>query len=463
MTDVHLHIFEDSDTLGDLKTQMSLPIERIAAGVTYRFDWHSEWHTFVGTNKRMNSKTNYAAAADYLRTMQRPAILFFDLHMLDSGRAVDFDPALITDELLDWLRALHPSVRNRDTAVETIKKDLSGLLLALIAASNPKWEGVIVFASNNASLRLDDIRRCTHDKCRGRVVWLNAERSMSASDVNRAQAVQVAIDEFLSPREGPKIWNERTPDWFKGDDRTAPAHDAHPNVPSQVALIREYLESLLLSDKHPGRRLPDSWFGAPAYNVVFESLKGLVGDQSACEGDASRNLRVGALPLLMAAHMSHKQASIDWFLKYEWQDGDGAYMDEILSHKTQDTARQAVLRLGEFLFEIGTNDEGDPTVRDVGWTKLPGDPQKHLYIDLDFDPLARGQASQRSLLQAFYGIPWTVRRGDVMQAYADLIDAAVGVEQAQLRLLFSCYPVEVADNERPQRQRVTRLDFRKLG
>jgi hypothetical protein len=461
MTNVTLHIFEDAYTLGNLKPKVDLPRQECAAGTAYRFDWHSAWHTFDADGKRMNSGKNYKEAAHYLKNdLSGPAILFFDLQMHDSdlGRAVDFDPDLIADETLGWLKALYPEVEDRSGAVEKIKTDLSGILLALVAASNPNWQGVIVFASQRANIDIDGITKCTDSSCRGRISWLNARLSMSPDDINRAPKVNEAIDAFLAPRRGPEIWKAGMQSWFRagGDDLVTPSHDARAGT-SQVALIQGYIKSLLGTDELPG-----DWFVTPQYEVLFESLKGLIGDQSACESGASRNLRVGAIPLLMAAYMVHKGSSINWFLKYKWSDGGGAFKDEILSHRTRDSARQAVLRLGEFLFQIGTYDGGSAIVRDVGWVKLPGDPQSHLYIDLDVDPLARGNNKHRNLLQAFYGMPWGVRRGGVMEAYAALIDAAVRVEHAQLRLLFSCYSLEV-NGENDRLSRVTRLDFRKHG
>lgn len=475
---ISLHLYEDAEIISDsdkLLVECDIPREEKIGGTCYMFEWHSQYN-LDNNALRLNSKNNFNDAALSLSEMTEPAILFFDLHINGDnfGNAVEFNWELITPQIYEWIQQLAiasdcEEVTNIEDAVRFITDGDRGcgLLLALIASANTQWQGgVIAFASNRSEINVKTLNNIIN--LEAKIIFLNAEGSLATTAYKqRARRINDAINKFIESRQGPSFWQTGTDQWFKpkkensnegNDDETAPSHDPIFDSDSQKNLIKSYLQSLLKNQV-----LPETWFtDNKQYKILFEVLKSYLGVDSVCEGNKSKNLRLGALPLLTAAWMAHENVNIDWFMEYRWEQR-GASGVEIMTHKSSNDAKKAVLELGRWLQVISTDDNTRmPLVKKVEFNTVFDHPEpQHLLIDLDFNPIARNGHS-RSLLQGLMGINLNDRIGGMLKVYMKMIDAVRGCEMtpSEPAMRFSIYPISATD-ECNNSVLWTRLDFAK--
>ncbi len=186
---------------------------------------------------------------------------------------------------------------------------------------------------------------------------------------------------------------------------------------------------------------------------LYEVLKGLIGTCSISHGALypNRQLKLGALPLLLAAQLACYKADMSLFSSYTWE-SDG--LVEIMQHREQHEAQQAIRAMATFVSSLGLSPSGTNQVLGVSWGSVPGNNNKHLWIDIAFDPLDCSLG--RSLLQTLYGARWGNGKGKAIEAYEKMMESARTINGEVKKPSFSLciYPVTI-DN-----QRITRLDFR---
>lgn len=244
-----------------------------------------------------------------------------------------------------------------------------------------------------------------------------------------------------------------TVNWFldKSDAKPkgieAPYHHHYEEPDVAKVKIRDYLSLLI-----PGCALPNAWFDDPIqYERLFESLKGHLGANSVCQGNGNCNLRLGAVPLLMAAQMAYRKSDVSWIEHYQWDDLASAKV-EIMEHNDANKAKAGVRALIEFLATVAIPENGGANqVVGISWVQVPGGAWKHLCIDLRFNPLDRSR--NRSFMAVFQGRDCGVRQGVTAQAYEKMITAAKG-PNGRARFVMCFYPIDL-----PSGETCTRLDF----
>jgi hypothetical protein len=461
---VPIYVFEDT-LLGNgaqLRDAVGSPSGTVDSTV-YQFAWHAKYNAIGGIGVPRPALTNtvdgFRAAQEELSALSGNAILFFDLHHVGADERT---LGLVEDDVpipaFEALRRLMPDLLTRHDALKWANPFRLGLLLALTAASNPDWAGVITFASMQENI--DETIIAEAAQSGDRLVWRDAGQALSvgATVERRAALVHDAIKAFLeSKNRGPAWWELNTSKWFRDKNQGTAPPPWHDLSVEAVEPIKDYLRKVC-----PNFVPPDSWFDGP-FGVpkvrqtqawaLFESLKGLIGYDTVCEGNCTKNLRLGALPLLLAAQMSFRGADIQWFTTYDWR--SKAATDEVMPHKTRDSGRAGVRAMAEFLGLIGTAEDNTAQVHQVCWGLVAGDDGQHLFIDLKLDPLRVGDKSpKRNLLQAFFGTRWGERSGETMKAYERMMTTVLDTS-GQSKFRFCVYPVSL-----PKNAVGTRLDFR---
>lgn len=462
MSDVPILVFEDAPLSQsvELRKLVEIPKSGVAGGQKYIFDWHSVYNALGGIGRKepvlIRSLELFREAVHFLREqLAGEAIIFMDLHMIEphseqGGGKFNLTPDDVSDDLLTFAACLDDKVKSKEDVLSHFNPNRLGLWLAATAASNPNWRGTILFASQRADVELDKIRQCfdTGD----RILWRNLGHAMTAGLTAQARATVInnAVDEFLEQRKGPPFWPAETNGWFEHNYSPMP-HDAPPPDSNHFAIdkVREYL-ALLLGDFTP----PESWFQPPQWRALYETLKGLVGAHSVSAGctlPAAKNLRLPAIPLLLAAQMSWNESDIGWLKSFEW-DPDG--VAEIMCHKNKGEAQDAIRAMAVFLEHLSRGSDGENQVIGVSWGSVAGDWGRHLWVDLKIDPLS--QATGRGLLATIFGSRWGNGKGQTVGAYERMMERARR-QGAAPSFSLCLYPISGEDG-----QTVTRLDFHAL-
>jgi hypothetical protein len=454
--DVPILVFEDQYIFDgtEMTRYLGLPTSRKAGGQQYTFDWHPVYNAVGGNTSGVLVRTleQYRAAFDFLRNKLRDeAIIFMDLQLYnpDDGRKFLIEPNEITDDLFAFMNCYASGPKQ---GLEFFNPNRVGLLLAFAAAMNQRWQGVISFQSSQQLVDLELLRSCldTGD----RIQWLDPRLNLKGGNAleTRAGTVIAAIDAFLDQRAGPPFWPAFTSHWFS-DHTAQPTHDTSSLDSEGVNKIGEYVSQLL-----SGIDLPEAWLKNPQLTSLHNVLKGLIGANSVSAGYTAKNrknLRLGALPLLLAAQMAWKGADISWLGSFEW---DPAAAYTIMNHDVTGEARTAVRTAASFLELLAYNPDGSSQVISAHWGRVENDEATHLWIDFDLDPLS--PAGTRSLLQTLFGERWGNDPGQTIKAYVDMMESARTIGGRTERPSFSLciYPVVCADSKKT----ITRLDFKAL-
>src|ERR1041385_255272 len=324
MTAVPLLFFEDSPLVDseELHDLIGFPRLGKAGGVDYTFDWHKTFNALLGKGGEHNlirSPEAYRNAAHFLRhELSGEAIVFTDLHMIPSGSTQPFQLTEedVPDELFEAASCLDIRVRKKVDVMDYFNPDRVGILLALNAAHNPNWRGIITFASGRTDIDLNKLKDCINTE--DRIIWKDLKKPFAVSGAStvleRATAIIGIIEDFLELRSGPPFWPAGTEDWFESID-SIPPHNTPAPDPVFVRMIKEYLEQLL-----EGFVPPESWFREPLWEALYATLKCLMGASSVSVStkDNPRNLCLAAVPLLLAAQMAWKKNDIEWLRSFEW-------------------------------------------------------------------------------------------------------------------------------------------------
>jgi hypothetical protein len=461
MPDVPILVFEDS-ALADstaLGKLVGLPRVQSAGGVDYHFNWHPTYNALGGYSREepllIRSIGAYREAVRFLRyDLSGQAIILMDLTMFepDGEKPFNLTEDDVTDDLLHHVTCLNSEVNDKANVLKQFNPQRLGLLLALSAALNSNWEGMIVFISGRDVANTDQVQQCIN---RRDLLWGDLRISLSAPGgsplLNRVAGISGVIEAFLKQREGPPFWPAETLGWFERADSVVP-HNAPPpdSSPVVVEMVRKYLDQLLA-----GYVPPESWFQDPQWKVLYETLKHLIGAHSVSSGftpPGAKNLRLAAVPLLLAAQMAwnkgDKKGDIDWIKSFEWN-CDG--LVEIMAHDSKLEAQEAIRAMAVFLehLSVGNNDQ----VIGAKWGKVANDTTIHLWIDFKIDPLRL--ANRRSLLQTIFGSRWGNGKGQTVAAYEKMMERAQKSGSSSGPSFSLCiYPEKDA-----QGQYVTRLDF----
>lgn len=450
-----LYIFDGPE----MTKHLGFPTSRDIGGQSYTFDWHPVYNA-IGkpvNGVLIRSLDQYRAAFDFLRNKLRDeAIIFLDLHFInpDDGRKFLIETNEITDDLATFMNCYATGPKK---GLEFFNPNAVGLLLAFAAAKNPEWRGVISFESGQDVVDLDLLRTCldTGD----RIQWLDPQLNLKGGNalVTRAGTVNAAIDAFLSQRAGPPFWPAFTSRWFATKTQQ-PTHDTSNLNPAGVSDIENYVSQLL-----PGFDIPEAWLKNPQLQHLHNVLKGLIGANSVSAGytaENRKNLRLGALPLLLAAQMRWKGADIGWLGSFEW---DAAAAYPIMNHDHTADSRMAIQSAANFLELLAYSGDGLSQVLCAHWDRVANDEATHLLIDFDLDPL--WQAGTKSLLQTLFGERWGNETGQTIGAYVDMMEDArttsgrVGTPSFSLCI----YPVVIDPVvSGDSKKTITRLDFKAL-
>ena len=455
MLAVPVLFFEDSPLADSesLRESLAFPRSDKAGGMDYTFDWHSTFNASGkgGEHRLIRSVEAYRSAANFLRhELSGEAIIFTDLHMTPSDSTARFNltPEDISDDLFAAASCFDIRVKSKANVLEYFNPERVGILLALNAAQNPNWRGILTFTSGRTDVDLNRLTGCVNTD--DRIVWKDFKKSFSvalASTVlEKAAAINGVIDEFLEMRSGPPFWPPETDNWFESID-SMPPHPVPEPQPKIVQKIQEYLVQLL-----GGFLPPESWFHEPQWTALYGTLKGLIGASSASVSakDNPKNLPLSAVPLLLGAQMAWNGKDIEWLKSYEL---DRKGVVEIMNHKNPVDAREAIRTMAVFLEHLGVGNNGTQVIG-ATWDQVPGDPARHLLIDFNIDPLSR--LNGRGLLQTIFGSRWGNGEGQTVTAYVKMMEKA-RAETAPPLFSLCFYPIYL-EGEGP----FTRLDFRSL-
>jgi hypothetical protein len=377
-----------------------------------------------------------------------------DLTMFEPGeKPFNLTDEDVSDDLQRYLTCLNSEVKSKVNVLEQSNPQRLGLLLALSAALNSKWGGMIVFASGRDVANTTQIQQCVN---RVDVSWGDLRISLStllgSPLLNRVAGINGVIDAFLKQREGPPFWPAYTLGWFETPDSVvphdAPAPDSNPVV---VEMVRKYLDQLL-----GGYVLPESWFQDPQWTILYETLKHLIGAHSISSGftpPGAKNLRLTAVPLLLAAQMAWQKGDskvdLDWIKSFEWN-SDG--LVEIMGHDNKVEAQEAIRAMAVFLEHLSVGENGQ--VIGATWGRVENDKiTAHLWIDFKIDPLR--PAIRRSLLQTVFGSRWGNGKGQTVGAYEKMMERAQNQDNSSGPSFSLCIYPQKDDKGQP----ITRLDF----
>jgi hypothetical protein len=459
---VPILVFEDTPLYSSrkLRERVDLPKARSAAGVEFVFNWHPIYNAMGALEDDafadpvlMRSIEEYRNAVSFLRDeLKGPAILFFDMTFSEPGSTLfSIEDSDITDHIVKFVECYTGEATDVSRAKSFLNPEMLGFTLAATAASNPNWYGVITFASKQVDVDLQKIEKCLANNTQ--ILWRNLRASLAADGLlaARAEYVDTAIDAFVKRREGPSFWPPITNDWFR-DDNFMPPHDVPKSDFNYEAAIKvkEYLSQLL-----PGFILPSRWFRDPEWPNLYEVLKGMIGYHSAAEGNEKvdtnnlKNLRLGAVPLLLAAQMSWKQENIDWFQSYVWDRG----RLEIMAHDKAAFAQEAIRALAVFLKHLSIGKDGSNQVCGATWSPVTDEnPTPHLWLDFRMDPMDR--RAGRGLLPMLFRAPWGGSKGQTVLAYERMMKLAQPQPNAPPFFSLCVYPHIDEEN-----RVITRLDF----
>ena len=476
MIKVPILVFEDSPLADsvELRKFLEFPRQASSGGQDYLFDWHNVYNAMGGIGYPepllIRSLQAYRDALNFLGDeLSGEAIIFIDLELFEplsgqrGGKAFKLSHEDVTDDLLnfaacldDQIKVLDDRIKSKENLLEHFNPIRLGMLLALRAARNPSWGGIIAFASGRENVDIVKFQKCANTG--DRILWRNLRRSLSAergsTALDRADAIKAIINEFLDRRAGPPFWPAGTEDWFDKPPSALPHDPPLPPGSNQVVVekVKEYLNQLL-----GDFTLPQSWFQSPQWETLYEVLKGLIGAHSVSAGCATpnaKNLRLPAVPLLLAAQMAWKKKSnIEWLKSFVWEP-EG--LVEIMAHQNRTEAQDAIRAMAVFLEHLSFGDNDSCQVIGATWGTVEDDTAKHLWIDFSIDPLNR--ATGRSLLQTIFGSRWGNSKGQTVSAYEEMMEHARKSGPASGPSFSLCiYPVVNDDG-----QNITRLDFRAL-
>lgn len=463
---VPILIFEDAPLHAskEVRKAVDLPRSATVAGEEFIFDWHPTYNAMGGIQDGLadpvliRSIKEYRDAISFLRDqLKGPAILFLDMEFKETGTTLfPIDDSDITEEIVEFVECYEKAATDLKGARSYLNPERLGFTLAATAASNPNWYGVITFASKRVDIKLQDIQQCFSDNTQ--ILWRNLEVSLafeSGTPGKRAEWVLQAINAFLECRKGPPFWPPFTRDWFKDNHKNAmPPHD-----PPKASLnydaakeIKKYLKQLL-----PGFSIPSRWFSDPEWPNLYDVLKGMIGFHSVAAGNENaeaknrKNLRLGALPLLLAAQMSWKGQNIDWFESFVW---DLRGRVEIMEHKEAARAQDAIRAMATFLEHLSIGKDGSNQVSGATWGAVTEDePTEHLWLDFNMDPLSR--TAGRGLLPMLFSAPWGGSKGQTILAYEQMMKLAQSSADSSPPLFSLCIYPHVNQENRV----ITRLDF----
>jgi len=457
MLDVPILIFEDAplqDSV-ELRRLVNFPRTEITGEQEYRFNWHPIYNALGGishgTPVLIRSLQVYREAARYLRDeLSGEAIIFMDLHFTEptsqeGGGKFNLTTDDVPDGLLEFASCVDDKVKSKEDVLQHFNPFRLGFMLAAIAARNTNWRGMIFFASQRVNVELGKVERCLNTG--DRILWRDLRQAMAVGSTAQARAKIIgdAIEEFLERRKGPPFWPDQTNDWFKTLDSEIP-HDPPPDSNQAVVdKVRGYLIQLL-----GGFAPPEPWFKSPQWECLYETLKGLIGAHSVSAAGTSKNLRLPAVPLILAAQMASKGSDIRWFKSFVWQSGRA----EIMAHQNTADARESIRAMAVFLEHLSVGSNGESQVIGAMWGTVPGDRKKHLLIDFNIDPLSR--VNGRGLLPTIFGSRWGDDKGQTVGAYEAMMECARKPGSAP-SFSLCIYPVTGGDG-----QTITRLDFRTL-
>lgn len=449
MPDVPILVFEDAVLADSKALRDRVPQKATAETNGYSFSWHPVYNALGGIGQTkppllISSTQLFEDAMRFLRyELSGEAIVVLDLELKGS---TDLTPDKISDDLFNVVACLDKGATDKKKLLQLFNPKRLGILLGVSAAQNPNWRGMILFASGRDVVQLDQIQKCIPTQ--NRIAWRDLRRSFSASggtalDIRLAEINNVLKD-FLQLQNGPDFWPTNTEGWFESINSVPPHPAPSDSNTAVVKLIKEYLERLL-----PNFSLPENWFKNPQWNNLYETLKGMIGASSVCcNGD--KNMRLPAVPLLLAAQMAWKKNNIEWLKSFKWELND---VVEIMPHKNAAEAREAIEAMVAFLEELGTGNNGTQ-VMGVSWGKVEGDQRNHLWIDFKIDPLSR--ANGKGLLPTIFGSRWGNEKGQTVRAYERMMEKA-RVDQEPPLFSLCIYPIYLKD-QGP----FTRLDFRAL-
>lgn len=421
---------------------------RIEGAQEYSLAWHPTYNA-IGQIKGalIRSLDEYREAVDFVQSkLEGEAILFLDLELQDDlGRKFIISKNEVNQDLFAFMKC-YAGVDSIESGLLKFNPKNLGLCLAFAAAKNEAWHGVVCFTSQQDIVDLDHLRRCL--SAGDRIQWLDPRRALKGGSalVERLGVVDRAIECLIRQSAGPAFWSSETSEWFKCQNSPIP-HDAPPDPalrPDVVKEIKNYLTQLL-----GGFNPPNTWFEPPQWEILYESLKGLMGACAVCSGGA-KNLRLPSIPLLLAAQMASKKNDIKWLESYEW---DSAGLIEIMDHKDKSAAREAIRSMAVFLEHLGSGNDGTQVIG-AKWGPLE-DMNKHLLIDFRMDPLKK-TTGVRSLLQTVFGSRWGNGKGQTVSAYEKMMENARRPPPYSSPKFSLCiYPMKEPDSN----EYYTRLDF----
>lgn len=459
-TPVPILVFEDTPLFDSrkLREKVGFPKSDWAAGEEFVFNWHPIYNAMGGLEDDdpvlMRSIEEYRNAISYLRDeLKGPAILFLDMSFTETGSTLfSIEDSDITDQILKFVECYTEEATDVSRAKSFVNPEMLGFTLAATAAANPNWHGVITFASKRVDIDLKRIQKCMGNNTQ--ILWRNLGVTLAADAApltTRAQYVEQAIKAFVKRREGPSFWPSFTENWFRDDNSKPPHETPKADFNYEAATkVKEYLEQLL-----PGFTFPSRWFREPEWPNLYEALKGLIGYHSAAAGNEKvetknlKNLRLGAVPLLLAAQMSWKKENIDWFQSYVWDRG----RLEIMAHDKAAQAQDAIRALAVFLKHLSVGKDGSNQVCGVTWSPVTEEnPTAHLWLDFRMDPLDR--TAGRGLLPMLFRAPWGGSKGQTILAYEQMMKLAQAEPNSPPFFSLCIYPHADSAN-----RVITRLDF----
>lgn len=456
-TFVPVLVFEDAPVhkSSEFRKAVNFPRVEIASGQEYVFDWHPVYNALGGFESDepvlMRPVENYRNAVSFLKSdLRGPAILFLDMHYVDGSTLFPLDDKDVTENILRFVNCYVGETHDASSAHTYLNPERLGFTLAVAASENSSWEGVIAFASKRVDIDVDKVQQCFYENTN--ILWRNLGFTLASEGAAlevKARAVHQAINAFLERKKGPPFWPEYTNGWFK-DRNSIPPHDPPIGDSSyeSVLLIRKYL-SELLPDFNPPKR----WFENEEWKGLYEALKGLIGFYSVSAGAKTlkKNLRLGTIPLLLAAQMSWKKENIDWFNSYVWDSRIDKV--EIMEHTEIHEAQNAIRAMAVFLEHLSVGKDGDTQVRGANCSPTSlTDPQVHLWLDFDLDPLAR--SAGKGLLSTIFGAPWGAAKGQTVLAYEQMMKSSQRRDSSTPPSFSLCiYPISHDNGV------ITRLDF----
>jgi hypothetical protein len=214
MTNVPICIFEDTSiphgrTIKDL---LQFPRTEVAGGETYVFDWSKDFDPTAQLGvyeprNLLNNRDPWLSAANSLREMNGPVIIFLDIHhQTNNGVNIDIRPSDFENDVVIATMPLCGTSTNAGELLQWANPSRLGLLLAVHAATNCALSGIITFASQRTDVSswIAYLTTLSED----RVVWRELGYSLTGTTPERlANIINTAIQLFLAKREGPPIWS----------------------------------------------------------------------------------------------------------------------------------------------------------------------------------------------------------------------------------------------------------------